>query len=63
MIRLKPSQYFTPNGSAVHKVGIAPDYEVKLPEGDNGMYSFADVEHDVQLKKAIEVMKEELQKP
>ena len=55
------AQYFTPNGSAVHKIGIAPDYEVKLPEGDNGMYEFADLEHDVQLIKAYEVMKEALQ--
>ena len=50
------AQYFTPKGTAVHKIGIAPDYEVKLPEGDNGMYEFADLEHDVQLKKAVEVM-------
>lgn len=55
------AQYFTPNGTAVHKVGIAPDYEVKLPEGDNGMYDFADTDHDVQLIKAVEVMKELLQ--
>ena len=55
------AQYFTPNGTAVHKVGIAPDYEVKLPEGDNGMYDFADTDHDVQLNKAVEVMKELLQ--
>ena len=55
------AQYFTPNGSAVHKIGIAPDYEVKLPEGDNGMYEFADLDHDVQLMKALDVMKELLQ--
>ena len=52
------AQYFTPNGSAVHKIGITPDYEVPLPEGDNGMYGFADQEHDIQLRKAVEVMKE-----
>lgn len=55
------AQYFTPGGSAVHKIGITPDYEVQLPEGDNGMYSFADMERDVQLIKAVEVMKEALQ--
>lgn len=52
------AQYFTPKGTAVHKVGIAPDYEVKLPEGDNGMYDFADTEKDIQLIKAIDVMKD-----
>ena len=34
--------------------------EVKLPEGDNGMYDFADLEHDVQLQEALEAMKEKL---
>ncbi len=54
------AQYYTPNGSAVHKIGIEPDYEIPLPEGDNGMYDFADTERDIQLGKAIEVMKETL---
>ena len=54
------AQYYTPNGSAVHKIGITPDYEVPLPEGDNGMYDFADLNRDVQLIKAVEVMKERL---
>lgn len=54
------AQYFTPNGSAVHNIGIEPDYEVPLPEGDNGMYELVDLEHDVQLIKAVEVMKESL---
>lgn len=52
------AQYFTPNGTAVHKIGFEPDYEVPLPDGDNGMYEFADMEKDVQLIKAVEVMKE-----
>lgn len=55
------AQYYTPSGQAVHKHGITPDFEVPLPEGDNGMYDFADTEKDVQLKKAYEVMKEKLQ--
>ena len=54
------AQYYTPKGDAVHKTGIQPDYEVPLPEGDNGSYEFADAKNDVQLKKALEVMKEML---
>ena len=54
------AQYYTPKGSAVHKIGITPDYEVSLPEGDNGMYDFADMDRDVQLKKAYSVMKDQL---
>ena len=56
------AQYFTPKGTAVHKIGITPDYEVPLPEGDNGSYEFLDLVHDVQLIKAVDVMKEALQK-
>ena len=54
------AEYYTPSGSPVHKIGITPDYEIPLPEGDNGMYDFADTVNDVQLIKAIEVMKERL---
>jgi carboxyl-terminal processing protease len=54
------AQYLTPDGNAVHKVGLAPDVEIPLEEGDNGGYDFADQEHDPQLKKAIEVMKQKM---
>ena len=53
------AQYYTPNGNAVHKIGIAPDIEVPLPEGDNGMYEFADLA-DPQLSAALEAMREKL---
>ena len=58
--QLTIAQYYTPKGDAVHKAGIQPDHEVPLPEGDTGAYEFADLVHDVQLIKAIEVMKEML---
>ena len=53
------AQYYTPKGNAVHKVGITPDVEVPLPQGDNGMYDFADL-NDPQLSKALEVMQQKL---
>ena len=59
--QLTTAEYFTPNGIAVHGIGITPDYIVELPEGDNGMYKFADTKNDVQLKKAVEVLREKLQ--
>ena len=55
------AQYYTPNGNAVHKVGITPDVEIHLPDGDVGMYEFGDLA-DVQLAKALEVMQEKLVK-
>ena len=54
------AQYYTPGGTAVHKIGITPDIEVSLPEGDNGMYKFADIEHDIQLQAALEAVREKL---
>lgn len=53
------AQYFTPNGNTVHGIGITPDVEVALPEGDNGMYEFGDLA-DPQLNKALEVMQEKI---
>lgn len=53
------AQYFTPNGNAVHNIGITPDVECPLPDGDNGMYEFADLA-DPQLAKALEVMVQKL---
>jgi len=55
------AQYYTPNGNAVHKVGITPDVEIHLPDGDVGMYEFGDL-NDVQLAKALEVMQQKLAK-
>ena len=55
------AQYYTPNGNAVHKVGITPDVEIHLPDGDNGMYEFGDLA-DVQLAKALEVIQQKLAK-
>ena len=54
------AEYFTPKGNKVHELGIAPDVEIERPEGDNGNYDFADPEHDLQLKTALDVMKEKL---
>ena len=53
------AQYFTPNGNKVHQVGITPDVEVQLPEGDIGMYQFGDLS-DPQLSRALEIMREKL---
>lgn len=59
--QLTIASYRTPKGTEVHKIGIIPDVEVLLPEGDTGDYDFADTENDPQLKKAIEVMMEKMQ--
>ena len=58
-MQMTVAQYYTPNGNAVHKVGITPDVECELDEGDNGMHELGDLT-DAQLAKALEVMQEKL---
>ena len=59
-VQITLAQYFSPNGIAVHGAGITPDVEIALEENDNGMYDFADLANDPQLKKAYEVAKDRL---
>ena len=54
------AEYFSPKGNKVHEVGIEPDIVIERPEGDKGAYDFADLENDVQLQKALEVIQEKL---
>ncbi len=56
--KLTVAQYFTPNGSYIHGEGIEPDIVIEFPE------EIEDDENgdpiDVQLEKAIEVLKEKM---
>ncbi len=47
-IKLTTAKYFTPNGNNIHGTGIEPDVQVEASE---------DAETDVQLEKAVEVVK------
>ena len=54
-IKMTVAEYFGPNGTKIHKVGLEPDYKVEQKN-----YSKIGIEHldsDSQLKKAIEVLK------
>lgn len=50
VLRITTSHYYTPNGVDIHKHGITPDIEVENPDGA-----------DLQYKKAVQVLKEEMQ--
>lgn len=54
-LKLTTNEYFTPNKNTINKVGIKPDYEVKLPD-DKTVYDIEEIE-DTQLQKAIELLK------
>lgn len=54
-IKLTTNEYYTPNHNVIHKVGMKPDIEVKLPEGES--FYTVEREKDTQLQKAIEILK------
>lgn len=54
-IKLTVSNYFTPSGTNIHGVGIAPDVEIEF---DADAYS--EDRTDNQLDKAVEVLKEKM---
>lgn len=55
------AQYFTPKGQKVHKVGIQPDYLIKVPYDEYKEYQFASMD-DPQLKKAYELVLNKIKK-
>lgn len=55
-IKITTAEYFTPNGTAIHEIGIEPDIEVSFPSTITNIYS-VEREQDTQLKKAIEELK------
>jgi len=75
-INVTIARYLTPNDTDIHKIGIVPDYEITLKDEDytkgKGPWwidlSYANFKHsptdgrDVQLNKALEVLKAEVNK-
>lgn len=55
--KLTVSEYFTPNGTSIHDVGIEPDIVVDLPE-DIEEIGVENLKEDTQLQKALEVIKD-----
>ena len=53
-LKVTVSEYFTPNGNKINKVGIEPDEEVELDDSES-----TDItkDTDTQLQKAIEILK------
>ena len=56
-VKITIQKYYTPRGVCIQGEGIAPDYEVHLPEGYT-YYGAIDLENDSQLNKAIELIHE-----
>ena len=61
MYKYTYAEYFGPNGTKIHGVGITPDIVVELPEEyQNVDIHLIPFEYDLQLQKAIECMEEEI---
>ena len=56
-LKMTIAKYYTPNGIYIHGVGIEPDIEIEYEVPEDGVYN---QETDNQLKRAVEVLKEEL---
>lgn len=57
-LRLATARYFTPQGRIIEGHGIIPDILVEQPEIE-GTVKFGDIESDVQLQKAMDIMRQE----
>lgn len=55
-LKITVEEYFTPNRSKIHKIGIEPDEVVELPE-DIESPLLVKREDDTQLNRAIEILK------
>ena len=60
-VKITIEDYYLPSGKSIHKVGVAPDVEIDLPD-ELKTYVTIPEDEDVQLQKAIEILKEQLQK-
>ena len=59
-IIITTSQYYTPSGISIHEEGVGPDIEIVFPEDFEKSITQITEEEDVQLQKAIEVIKKQL---
>ncbi|TAH62678.1 MAG: S41 family peptidase [Gottschalkiaceae bacterium] len=59
--KITVSEYFTPNGRNIQGIGIEPDIIVEIPK-DVEQIGVENIEEDTQLQKAIEVVKEKINK-
>lgn len=54
--KLTTAKYYLPGGECIHGVGLTPEYEVVLPDGQQSRpYDMTDQE-DTQLQKALEIL-------
>lgn len=58
-LKLTIEDYYTPSGRSIHKIGVDPDVEIDLPDELKKLVTIPEDE-DVQLQKAIEILKTQM---
>ncbi len=56
-VKVTIAKYYTPSGVCIDGIGIEPDYFVEMDEKLSAKIQSLDLDDDVQLKKALEVIK------
>lgn len=56
-LKVTVAKYYTPSGICIDGIGIEPDYKIEMPETEYGVK--LPFEQDLQLQKAIDVVKEQ----
>jgi len=57
-IKVTVAKYFTPGGTTIHGVGVAPDIIVEMEETLARMIGQLEPEDDIQLQRGLEVLRE-----
>ena len=56
-LKITTNEFFSPNKTKIHKIGIEPNIVVELPNGKTTTLKLEEGEEDTQLNKAIELLK------
>ncbi|MCL2362948.1 MAG: S41 family peptidase [Defluviitaleaceae bacterium] len=57
-VKVTVAKYFTPSGTSIHGVGVAPDIEIEMDEALSRRIGDLSLEEDVQLQRALQVVQE-----
>jgi len=55
-VKFTIARYFTPNGASIHSYGITPHYIIEMEPTYTARIASLDIDEDVQLLKAVEVI-------
>ena len=54
--KLTTAKYYLPSGECIHEIGLTPEYEAALPDGQESRPYYMTDQEDTQLQKALEIL-------